>query len=68
MLSCYCMPNLKSLINRLEDQPQSTPKNLQLFSKNGLPNEWFMAYRKFVVLHHNSLRQRKLYQAISKKL
>ena len=55
MLSCYYMPNLKSLINRLEDQPQSTPKNLQLFNKNGLPNEWFMAYRKFVVLHHNSL-------------
>ena len=68
-LSYSCMPNLKSLINShnqniLRDQPQSTPKNLQLFTERELSNEWFLSYKKSVVLRYNHLRQRKLYQAI----
>ena len=41
-------------------------KELQLFKETGLFNEWFISYRKSVVLRYNHNWQRKLYEAIKR--
>ena len=54
---------MKSLLNNhnqniIREQPQSTPKKLQLFKERKLSNEWFMSYRNSVVLHYNQMCQK----------
>ena len=67
---------MKSLLNNhnqniIREQPQSTPKKLQLFKERKLSNEWFMSYRKSVVLHYNQMCQKnytKKYKGIRKTI